>query len=106
MGNKLLKKDIVRVETPKPNNTVKRDYFSDAKEVDVKKKNKEPITTIRCTVDICNTINALSVLFGFDAANDFLVYSTEKVLSELSIDQKKEYESIKKVSSKRRRVNK
>lgn len=103
--NKKKKNSIEKVPLTKPKNTFNRnDIFTIDENINLNKSNNiKKTTTIRCDKEIADEINSLTATMNFNSVNDFLGYTLYKIKAELNTEQKKEFEVIKKVYSKKRK---
>lgn len=70
--------EISRLQERKQGSVQETEFHNKSKE------NKSSFTTIRCDVDVSDSVNALSSLLGFSTANEFLHYISNKLLNELT----------------------
>ncbi|WP_101773408.1 hypothetical protein [Peptostreptococcus faecalis] len=101
------KKDpLERVPVPQPKNTFSRDSLFTIDEAKKETKVKKETTTIRCDKDVADKINAMTVILNYETVNELLTHAIEELRTGLSGDQKKEFETIKNVYSKKRAFKK
>lgn len=94
-------------EAPKPKQVFDRQrLFS----VDESQENKiaktvprKKTTTIRCSQDVADSINALVATMAFDSVDDLLIHLTEEHLLTLTDGARREYETVLKVYKKKTR---
>ena|SRR3712207_3006527 len=93
---------INSIETPLPEKTFSRNTLFTVNEPRIREK--KITTTIRCSVNTADEINALAVLLDYENINSILEYAIKKITSELSDSEKRELRSIKSIYSKKRNL--
>lgn len=102
----LLKKDKYSIldkpkDTPKPNQVFDRQRLFTMDETK-REKEKKKSTTIRCSQEMSNMLNAIIIVKGLDTVDELLNHMTTEYLKTLSEDARREYELVLKLKSRRK----
>lgn len=100
MGKDLLKRSLNDeiTQSPKPTQIFSRD-------TKITTKTKQPKlkpTSIRCSSETADMINALSATLNLKTADEMIRHSIDVVLGELTPEEQTEYKTLKKVYTARR----
>lgn len=100
MSKDLLKKslnsDITQV--PKPSNIFSRDMTVKT----TARKVKPKTTTIRCSIETADMVNALAAVLNFKSVDDMLEHTINNTLDGLTTEERAEYRTVKKIYTNRR----
>jgi len=100
MGKDLLRKSLNAdvTQVPKPNNIFSRDM----KVKPATKKAKRKTTTIRCSVETADMVNALAAVLNFKSVDEMLEHTVNNTLDGLTNDERAEYRTVKRIYTNRR----
>lgn len=99
MGKDLLRKSLNSdvTQVPKPNNIFSRDT-----KVKPTTKAKRKTTTIRCSVETADMVNALAAVLNFKSVDEMLEHTINNTLDGLTNDERTEYRTVKRIYTNRR----
>lgn len=100
MSKDLLKKSLNSnvTQVPKPSNIFSRDM----KVKPSNKKVKPKTTTIRCSIETADMVNALSAVLNFKSVDEMLEHTINSTLEGLTNEERTEYKTVKKIYTNRR----
>lgn len=89
-------------ETPKPEQVYDRQrLFSVDENVTKKKQKVKKTTTVRCSVEMADALNAIVAVRSYDSIDEVLQYLVRGYLDDLSPDTMREYETVLKLYSRK-----
>lgn len=99
MSKDLLKKSLNSdvTQVPKPSNIFSRDMKVKANT----KKSKPKTTTIRCSVETADMVNALSAVLNFKSVDEMLEHTINSTLEGLTNEERAEYRTVKNIYTSR-----
>lgn len=102
MSKDLLKKSLNSnvTQVPKPNNIFSRDMSVSSKPKKLKPKPKT--TTIRCSIETADMVNAMSAVMNFKSVDELLEHIINNTLDGLTNEERTEYKTVKKIYTSRR----
>ncbi|EOB3475629.1 hypothetical protein ACRE4V_002707 [Enterococcus faecalis] len=103
--SELLKKNnlLKKTESPKPQNTFDRNsVFTIAEENTKRSRRSTKTTTIRCSQDNSNYINALTTVMDVKSVDEMLSILIENYIPTLTHNEQTEIKTIKKVYDKKK----
>lgn len=103
--SELLKKNnlLKKTESPKPQNTFDRNSVFTIEEENSKKiKQRSKTTTIRCSRNNSNYINALTTVLGVKSVDETLSMLIDNYMPTLTDTERAEIKAIKKVYDKKK----
>ncbi len=100
MGKDLLRKSLNAdvTQVPKPSNIFSRDMTVKP----TTKKAKRKTTTIRCSVETADMVNALAAVLNFKSVDEMLEHTVNNTLDGLTNDERAEYRTVKRIYTNRR----
>ncbi|MCE6013868.1 hypothetical protein LL941_10245 [Levilactobacillus brevis] len=100
MGKDLLRKSLNAdvTQVPKPNNIFSRNMTVKP----ATKKAKRKTTTIRCSVETADMVNALAAVLNFKSVDEMLEHTINNTLDGLTNDERTEYKTVKRIYTNRR----
>jgi|GEM_PF-2481751 len=102
MSKDLLKKSLNSnvTQVPKPNNIFSRDMSVSPKTKKFKPTTKT--TTIRCSIETADMVNAMSAVMNFKSVDELLEHIINSTLDGLTNEERTEYKTVKKIYTGRR----